>query len=145
MSAIQPRCPTLCDGVNRPNRAHLGCLAQIAMAGQFGVVLTAALARGIGRRTNPERAELLRAICPFARGLKKLGRSDELKDSPAADVRPIPPTRTSAIGPRSCENAGSEGAFRIPFLSAGANRLRPWQEFLAVFDLFVSNRLMGAR
>ena len=60
------------------------------MAGQFGVVLTAALARGIGRRTNPERAELLRAICPFARGLKKLGRSDELKDSPAADVRPIP-------------------------------------------------------
>jgi len=43
------------------------------MAGQFGVVLTAALARGIGWRTNPGRADLLRAICPFARGLKKLG------------------------------------------------------------------------
>jgi len=48
----------------------------VAMAGQFGVVLTAALARGIGWRTNPGRADLLRAICPFARGLKKLAAKD---------------------------------------------------------------------
>jgi len=98
MSAIQPRCPTLGDGVNRPNRAHLGCLAQHSDDG----AIRGRTHRRTGARHRPahkpERAELLRAICPFARGLKKLGRSDELKDSPAADVRPIPPTRTSAIG-----------------------------------------------